>query len=32
MSAIFGTASAKGFIDKGHPMFAGYMRLFILPG
>jgi hypothetical protein len=32
MSAIFGTASAKGFIDKGRAMFTGYMRLLILPG
>jgi hypothetical protein len=32
MSAIFGTAFAKGFIDKGCVIFAGYMRLIILPG
>ena len=32
MSAIFGTAPANGFIDKRCLMFAGYMRLFILPG
>jgi hypothetical protein len=32
MPANFGTANANGFIDKGHPMFARSIRLFILPG